>query len=570
MVCRTDACLKLPLDEVNAKQEDFQRAQASLNDELARLSQTIETIALDLSPILTSGAGSIIEGLAKLGDYRAATEERHDNVMLTLRKLERDVAESAGYSVTATRRANEVSLSFEKLSAQLTSTETVTKAADGRILRAESAIDALIKSAIDMKEECDVRSDQFELKIIQALGTISSKLQGGNHGNFTPAVPQKIPDSLLFLVSAIQREVVEAKRQLKENRAKDNVLVLWHIECIKSSKRDSTIRVIRNIIVSKIGFAFRRWKWFTACELCVSEITRFKREIERNSSFYVKNETFQHRIEAIEMSQIELSRSIEDFRRMSPSIIEPFAQQLAALSSRMREQETALSHSDKARSGEIAKLNSAIENLGVQLIELELNKQRNFKNEADRAQSDRTEHQLQSVLTDLLLLWNNLKQIDQTKSDKKEIERIMAHLNELQPTSNLIEEHKREILKMQDKFKAIETDIKALRSARTLADELTHKIDSPDQIDVLKYKLSEQQMLSRPVSSRASAVDRTRTTESTDTLLDHSRKLLAIGSSSRSSLREKGPGENKERKLSKINPSGGWGLNRSLIIRKCS
>jgi hypothetical protein len=566
-------CIKLPLDEIYAKQEDFQRAQASLNDELTRLSKTFESITFDLSPILTSGAGSIVDGLAKLADYRVANEERHDNILLTLHKLERDVAESAGLSATATRRANEISSSLEKLSGQLTSTDSVTKAADGRILRAESAIDALIKSATELKEECDVRSDEFELKITQALGTISSKLQGGNHGNFTPAVPQKIPDSLLYLVSAIQREVVEAKRQLRQNRAKDNVLVLWHIECIKSAKRDATIRAIRNIIVSKIGFAFRRWKWFTACELCMNEITLLKHEIDRNTALFVSNDTFQHRIEAIEVSQVELTRSIEDFRRISPSIVEPVAQELAELSSRMHEQQNFISHSDKARSGEISKLNSAMENLGVKLIELELDKQRKFKNETDRAHSDRTEHQLQSILTDLLLLWNNLKQIDQTKRDKKDIERIIAHINELQSASNYIEENNREIIEIQEKFKAIDMDINALRLTRTLADELTLKIDSPDQKDFVKYKLPEQQMLSqmfsRPVSSRPSAVDRTRTTESTETLLDHSRKILA-NASSRSSLREKGAGELKERKLSKLNPSGGWGLNRSLIIRKCS
>ena len=554
------------IDGLSEKQSVLREEQSELRNLIVQQSSTIESLKSALSSVIEFGADKTVDAVCRLENERKVNNERHDVVTVTLNALDREVRESKSKSIAALRRIEEVSLVLEKLSSKSSLAAKETNTAHERLTKAESAMDCLQQSCSQEKAELNSRFCELESYIRRKLEDLSLKQQSVTPTSQTLQAHPKFPSSLSCFVSAAQRAVVDSKKELAEHRIKDKVLVLWYSESLRSTRRVVTIRRVRDVFASKLRSYFTKLKCYTRSAILREELTTFKENLNEEFRSFVKNDVYYAHVKAFNSGHTDLSESIDQLRIASCTRADQLSDQLAKTLSSLKDCKDSLDASDEFHASEINKLKEAFENTENKFRQLHIDKI-NVSQEPQPKQKDQVESS-HGILSDVLLMWNSIKQLDNAKVDRKDMERVMAHLND--PNSRLADEYAQKFRILEDKCKIIEANLDTLRlssAERREVEKQSACIHEQTQLPI------EAKLISRAVSTRPSTPSRSKKSEQLDDFIDNTRHLLENVSSSRSSLRERDPETrtlSTDRKLSKINPSGGWGLNRSIIIKKWS
>jgi hypothetical protein len=484
--------------------------------------------------------------------------------MLTINKLSRDGLDAESQAVTAARRASEISGRLEEIHSQAELMREETKRNHAWFSQYESEIASIKEAALEANDAFLKETTEIASEINRRFESLSLRHTSANHALESVAIPNKYPNGLLFLVGAVQKVVVDAKRDIRHNRLKDNVLILWYKECLNSARRDLKLRRLRDILVSRLTKFYARWMWSTQCQVSSERMLVYHKKIEDEIALLVRKDDVATRIDELNDNNKRTAILIEESRISTEASFKEFSSELRHVLSLVDSQGITIAARDREQVAEIQPLRDRIEELDTQIKALRERIQ--VKEEPGRNQTNRGDL-LQGLLTDVLLLWNNYKQLDLNKLDKAGIDRINSDITELHAKDQTVEENAIKIKALEEKMKSIESglfELRAERATQVPADTNTDEIVREENVQ------PEPKMVSRSIATRPSISDLSRGTDSMDDFLENARKLLLNRHSSRSLVTTDAPPSTKERKLNKINPAGGWGVNRSLLIRKCA
>ena len=383
------------------------------------------------------------EKMLTLSDRTAQTEAGNKNVDKALADLRVQLA-------TMEHTTHDSNDNSKKAQDESKATAALIAGLEARVVSAEATVKKMTEDLIAAEDELSTRYEKIRNELTESLSRVAHDQANFLSKQELQQLPmeQYMKDSASLvqsLVGSAQRTIASAKFDVQRRKAVENIMLAWQQQTGQSQKRLGATRAIKRIMNKKVEQAHNQWKWQTKLDsvvqgfyIAIDEKVPTPEQILANTGFPDRVADLERRVSS-HTDNIATTIQLGDLEK---SMLAHVSDQVAALTSAF----------DSARADDASenqtKFVEAFDSLAG--LRRDLNALKSFA-DATGARLDNgefaTTRELQKLMTDVLLLWNAMKQLDAGKAEKKEFEQLAVELTNkstiathMQPTAKAVKE----------------------------------------------------------------------------------------------------------------------------------
>lgn len=418
--------LRLVLDANSDKLASMQSSLDMASRELDELKVVATDSRKALGLLADLELGSTVESVLRLREMNEGNTRSLDILSAGITRLDKDLLSSNADSLSIARRLDQV---HREVSKQCLDWKESSAAAEDAVLKVRSVTTELAnmsQSIAAVEDSCEKRFRRLEHDLNSRIATFAdsqSKSLKDLHESVVGLGQARDSSPVLeYIVERTHSILADLKLTASVDRMRFRVLFSWHVQCLHAARRKLATDRIRDCVYRHLSSHVRDWKYLDGVARIRSSLDKAVARAVPDVELRIAALGIAESIEEMKCLIASQSSLIENLkldglqRDMDQKRIldQAFEQVKLELESRSADAHVAESERLLKLEEQIAALKSETR---LHATELQSGERKEFakilSSNADK---------IQSVQTDVLVMWNNVKQMDSIKADRKDLE----------------------------------------------------------------------------------------------------------------------------------------------------
>ena len=403
--------------------------EAALKELIESQSKKISELSEKLATLESLSGGEKLktfEGkMADLTDRTAASE-------VSCKSIEKVLADVRQNIATLERTTHDMSDFSSQTKSDSKKVDETFAALSSRLGEAESSIKAIHDDFDAAESELALRYDAMRNDLKGTLTRIAEEQGAFLERQDSARLPMDkyLEDSnrmIKALVSSAQKTIASAKFDVNRRKAVENMMLAWNHQVGLSHKRNLGTRSLKRELMKKVGSHFSAWKWQTKLDSVVQGFHEAIDEKIPTAEEIMGGTGFPARVDELEVKVSEHAANIATTQQLDEvknSMLELVSGHVAALTAAIS---GGRAEDQESNGSKFTEIFSTLASLSASLSALK----EYSETAVGRLDGGEfaTAKELQKIMTDVLLLWNAMKQLDASKAEKREFEQLALEIS---------------------------------------------------------------------------------------------------------------------------------------------
>ena len=440
------AALEAALAEARSAKENSKPEpsplDSALRDSVESQTKSLSELQEKLNTFERLDITGALDKVATFESKLADLAERVGQFEVSFKTIEKTQADQRLLLDQADKKAQDATDQLRKIIVDEKQTVDLAIKLNARTEAVETEVAALAKIVTSAEEVLASRYEQIRVELTDSLTRVANDQAQFLARQDAERLPHqdylaKTNEMVQSLVGSAQRTIASAKFDVARRKAAENMLQAWLHQSGLAVKRRLAVRALTKIFCRKQRESVEKWKWQTKLD---SVVAGFQEEINArlpsDPAMILAGSGIAERLVALESdltatraemaTTIALEESknklIEEFKLMIQSANETLhaagADSSADYEAKLK---LCIETMEEFKSSVIEARDSA--GLGLRRMD---------------AGEFASAHDLQKIMTDVLLLWNSMKQLDACKAEKREFEQFALEASNRQPSPSVV------------------------------------------------------------------------------------------------------------------------------------
>jgi chromosome segregation ATPase len=525
-------------------------------------SDSISSISARLSVIEGFGLTEVIRAVGDIRNHLDDLVTKSELITSLVERNETEYTRILKSLSSSDRKVQDVDKNVCKLKEESVLQKDAIKDVVSKVKSIESHVDLVDDQLASQRRSTEHNQKRFVLDVMRRLDMIEKSQQvqleslKSSMSSAGPVLREKAV--LESLIGTVQRLVADLKFEQSAKHRLTNVIWVWHAECLKSREKKLALTQLVSHLYMRLRNHFSHLKFTTALDTVVIAITdQVKQTVEEFKKCFM--ETVMNRVDSCELiahstadDLTALQTSLNELGTHRHDVLEHIASVQRSAHEYTDAKYESLKDHIQASVGGLANLTENISRQDQRITALESKQSRSDSMVGGPQINADNDDRSKQFFSDILLLWNSVKQIEAEKVDHRTL-------------NHALDDQHDKLIQLIPRPPVKEVSAHAVK-----VDHGTSTIDA--------LHVTSTETANIPAVSAKSAQSSNRHAPSAVTYtsrMDRSGSILIRSSTPRpstDSVRSRGSLSNVEKvdlglyaRGKRIPPAGGWGLNRTIL-----